>query len=67
MSEKKIEKGIVEVSSIKKELPISEENKSEVLQIAEEIRNLDKAVPPILSNFAKCQHCDLKEYCNKLR
>jgi len=60
----KIPRGIVESGSLKKEIPITEENKSQVFKIADEIRNLNKAlVPPMLSNFNKCKSCMFNEFC----
>lgn len=62
-----IRKGIIEVGNTKKELLITQENKDEVLKIADLIRNIEGSEPPpILSNFKKCQYCDFKEECAKL-
>lgn len=66
---KPIPKGIVEVGNNKQELIITEENKKEVLSLAEEIRNMQKEnskIPPILSNFNKCKNCDFQEICMSL-
>ena len=64
-----ISRGIVEVGNNKKEINITEQDKNEVLKIAEEIRNLsseNSIVPPIQSNFNKCRSCEFKEECMKL-
>ena len=64
----KISRGIIEVGNNKKEISISEENKKEVLQIADLIRNIEtNPIPPILSNFNKCRYCDFQEECGKLK
>jgi CRISPR-associated protein Cas4 len=62
-----ISKGVIEVGNRKQEIPITPENKSEVLKIADSIRNIESNdPPPILSNFNKCRNCDFKEECMKL-
>jgi CRISPR-associated protein Cas4 len=63
----KIEYGIVEVGNNRKEVPITEENRREVVQIVEAIRNIESnPVPPIQSSFNKCKTCDFREECMKL-
>jgi CRISPR-associated exonuclease Cas4 len=64
---RKVERGIIEVTGMKKEIPITEENKAKVLDIAEQIRNLsEKNPPPMQSNFNKCQKCIFNEFCADL-
>ncbi len=64
---RKISAGIVEVGNNKKEVPITDENKNEVLQLVDKIRNIeDNPAPPILSNFNKCRYCEFQEECSKL-
>ncbi len=63
-----IKKGVVEVGNNKQEIDITQENKDEVLKIADLIRNVEtNEPPPILSNFNKCRNCDFKEECMKLK
>ncbi len=63
----KIQKGFVEVGNRKQEIEISDQKKSEVLKIADEIRNLNESnVPPIQSNFNKCRICEFKEECTRI-
>lgn len=65
---REIKKGIVEVGNNKKEIPISEENKKEVLQFADSIRNIaENPIPPMQSNFNKCRNCEFAEECMKLK
>ncbi len=60
----KIEKGIVEASSLKKEIIITKENRELVLEILDEIKALKEDFPPMmLSNFNKCKSCSLNEIC----
>jgi len=60
----KIDKGIVEVSGKKNQVPITNENKQKVLEIAEKIRNIEENLPPKLqSNFNKCRNCGFKKHC----
>jgi CRISPR-associated protein Cas4 len=60
----KIDKGILEASGIKKEIPITDENKTQVMRIAEQIRNLNgSSAPQMLSNFNKCKSCIFNEFC----
>jgi CRISPR-associated protein Cas4 len=63
-----IEKGIIEVGNNKKEIPITQANKDEVLKIADLIRNIkENSPPPMQSNFNKCRNCEFKEECMKLK
>lgn len=63
----KIKKGIVESGSLKKEIPITEENKNIVLKIADEIRNLKENIIPMMqSNFNKCKSCSFNEICQDI-
>jgi CRISPR-associated protein Cas4 len=64
-----VKKGIVEVGNKRQEIEITDNNKKEVLQIVEQIRNFsnpDAPVPPIQSNFNKCRFCEFQEECSKL-
>jgi len=64
----KINRGFIEVGNNKKEIPITEENRNEVMQITDLIRNIEtNPIPPILSNFNKCRYCDFQEECSKLK
>jgi len=58
-----ISEGMIECSGKKQKTEIKEENKIIVLDIAEKIRNIDKNVPEMPSNFGKCSKCDLREEC----
>lgn len=67
MYKMQIKKGVIELGNKRQELEITEKNKSHVLQLAEEIRSLEKnPIPQIHSNFNKCNQCDLKEKCLEL-
>lgn len=62
-----IKTGFVEAGNNRQEVTISEENKSEVLDIANMIRNINEnPVPPMQSNFNKCKNCEFREECAKL-
>ena len=64
-----IPKGIVEVGNKRQEVQITSKMKDEVLSLANEIRNLQNPqaiIPPIQSNFNKCQNCEFKEACMSL-
>ena len=58
---KKIEKGIIETKSKEQEIPITKEMKSQVLEIAEKIRNIKEG--GFQNNFQKCKSCGLSENC----
>jgi CRISPR-associated exonuclease Cas4 len=61
---RKIKFGIIESGNKKEEREITEENKQEVLEIADTIRKLDQGIiPAILSNFNKCKSCAFNEVC----
>jgi CRISPR-associated exonuclease Cas4 len=63
-----INKGVIEVGNKKQEIEITRANREEVLKIAEQIRNIEAIEPPpIQSNFKKCQYCDFREECMKLK
>jgi len=61
-----ISEGMIECSGKKQKTEIKEENKIIVLDIAEKIRNIDKNVPEMPSNFGKCSKCDLREDCLRM-
>ncbi len=61
---RKINKGIIEVKNKQEEIIITEQMKSQVLEIAEKIRKFEKDKEPnFYSNFNKCEYCRLKEEC----
>ncbi len=62
---KQITKGVIETSEKQEIIEITQEMKSQVLEIAEEIRNLTDSseVNNFSSNFAKCEKCSFKEDC----
>jgi len=65
---REIKKGIVEAGNNRKEILITENNRAEVLKLADEIRNIaDNPAPPIQSNFNKCRNCEFSEECLKLK
>lgn len=59
---KKVKKAIIETKSNETEIEITNELKNKVLEIADEIRNM-KEIPPLPSNFSKCNFCGLKDFC----
>lgn len=61
---KKIEKGIVETKKKEEEIDITDEMKENVLEIAEDIRQMKNAEMP--NNFNKCKDCRLREDCFSL-
>lgn len=64
---RKIPFGIIEVGNSKKQVPITESNKAEILKIAGIIRAMENnPPPPIQSNFNKCRNCEFREECTKL-
>lgn len=66
--EKKIGRGVIEMSKSKEIINLDEGLKKKVLEIAEKIRNLEKNKPPkIPSNFNKCKNCRLKKECLELK
>ena len=61
---RKINKGIIEVKNKQEEIIITEQMKSQVLEIAEKIRKFEKDKEPNFhNNFNKCEYCRLKEEC----
>ena len=58
----KIAKGIVEMKTKKQEIILDDDLKSQVLELAEKVRNIQPEFP---SSFSKCQSCGLKEECSK--
>jgi len=61
---KPIIKGIIESGPNKQEIPITYENKQEVLEIIKKIKNLiNDPIPEMQSNFNKCRNCGLKNNC----
>ena len=64
---RKILIGMIEVGNNKKEIPITEANKSEIIRISDIIRNFENSPPPAMqSNFNKCRHCEFQEECSKI-
>jgi len=61
---REINKGIIETSSLLQEINIDENLKSQVLEIAEKIRNLKQG--DFQSNFNKCKSCRLRKECFEL-
>jgi len=59
---KQINKGIIETLDSSEEIKITQEQKQQILNIAEQIRNI-KDAPSLLSNFKKCNSCSLKKQC----
>ena len=59
----KIKKGIIETHNDKQEFPLTFELKSQVLEIADKIRNLSSSEPKFQNNFNKCRNCDYKKEC----
>jgi len=59
---KEINKGVIETQAGQEEIQITKEMKDEVLEIADEIRNMQNE-PPFQSNMKKCQKCLLKKQC----
>lgn len=58
---KKVEKGKVEILGKQEEVELSNELKNKVLELAEEIRNLEKGEMP--NNFKKCRYCVYNKIC----
>jgi len=59
---KQIKTGVIETATKTEQIEITQELKQKVLDLAEEIRNLDKE-PNLPENFAKCKPCFFKENC----
>jgi CRISPR-associated protein Cas4 len=55
--------GIIETTGKQHRVDLTPELKSQVLDIAEKIRNLTEENANMPSNFAKCENCDFKENC----
>jgi len=62
---KPVTKGVIETSEKQETIEISQEMKNQVLEIAEEIRNLseENLQSNFSSNFVKCENCSFKEDC----
>ncbi len=63
---KKIPYGIIQTTSGKTEIHITDELKNKVLEIAEKIREILNQEPALQENFKKCKNCQLKDDCLEL-
>jgi len=59
----KVNSGVIESGTNKKEIIIQEEDRQSVLNLIEEVRLIESSVPEMLSNFSKCKSCSLNEIC----
>jgi len=59
---KNIEKGIIELGNKQQEILLDSNLKSQVIELAEKVRNIQGEFP---SSFSKCQSCGIKEECAK--
>lgn len=61
---KKIDSGVIEFRGNQQPVQLDEELKAQVIELADEIRNMKEGKMP--SNFSKCKQCQLREECTEL-
>jgi CRISPR-associated protein Cas4 len=61
---KKVSCGIIELLGKQQQVDLTSELKSQVLDIAQNIRDLNEQRALMPSNFQKCNNCELRENCS---